>query len=94
MDVGLRVVRGPDWKWGDTDGGEGHVGTVVQAEDETIQRENTALVCWDNGNQSICRTSISGPFDLRIVDNSFAGEYSKRMFLLSKKGIIYNTPQL
>lgn len=26
---GLRVVRGPNWKWGDQDGGEGGVGTVV-----------------------------------------------------------------
>lgn len=26
--VGVRVVRGPDWKWGKQDGGEGHVGTV------------------------------------------------------------------
>ena len=26
--VGTRVVRGPDWKWGKQDGGEGHVGTV------------------------------------------------------------------
>ena len=25
--VGLRVVRGPDWKWGDQDGGEGGLGT-------------------------------------------------------------------
>ena len=28
--VGLRVVRGPDWKWGDQDGGEGHAGTVIK----------------------------------------------------------------
>jgi E3 ubiquitin-protein ligase mind-bomb len=28
---GLRVMRGPDWKWGDQDGGEGHLGTVTQA---------------------------------------------------------------
>lgn len=28
--VGLRVVRGPDWKWGNQDDGEGHVGTVVE----------------------------------------------------------------
>ena len=83
MDLGLRVVRGPDWEFGDTDGGEGHVGTVVQPENDIIPGENTALVCWDNGNQSICRTSISGPFDLRIVDNSFAGEYGKRMFFFS-----------
>ncbi|KAG7278408.1 hypothetical protein CRUP_038571, partial [Coryphaenoides rupestris] len=26
--VGARVLRGPDWKWGKQDGGEGHVGTV------------------------------------------------------------------
>jgi hypothetical protein len=28
--VGLRVVRGPNWKWGAQDGGEGFVGTVVK----------------------------------------------------------------
>jgi len=27
--VGVRVVRGPDWKWGDQDGGEGNAGTVI-----------------------------------------------------------------
>jgi hypothetical protein len=27
--VGLRVVRGPNWKWGTQDGGEGFVGTVI-----------------------------------------------------------------
>jgi len=32
--VGLRVVRGPDWKWGDQDGGEGSVGTVVGVKKE------------------------------------------------------------
>lgn len=26
--VGSRVMRGPDWKWGKQDGGEGHAGTV------------------------------------------------------------------
>ena len=29
MENGLRVVPGPDWLWGDQDGGEGNVGTVV-----------------------------------------------------------------
>lgn len=28
--VGHRVRRGPDWKWGDQDGGKGHKGTVVE----------------------------------------------------------------
>lgn len=29
--LGLRVVRGPDWCWGDQDGGEGYMGTVISA---------------------------------------------------------------
>jgi hypothetical protein len=28
--LGVRVVRGPDWKWGDQDGGDGYTGTVVE----------------------------------------------------------------
>lgn len=28
----LRVVRGPDWEYGDEDGGEGHLGTVVEVQ--------------------------------------------------------------
>ena len=31
--LGLRVVRGPDWEWGDQDGGEGFVGTVAGLEE-------------------------------------------------------------
>ena len=35
---GIRVVRGPDWNYGDKDGGEGHVGTVTQDnEDDTVE---------------------------------------------------------
>jgi hypothetical protein len=45
MSIGLRVVRGPDWKFGDKDGGEGHIGTVISVKDD-----NTAEVVWDNGN--------------------------------------------
>ena len=34
--VGVRVVRGPDWKWGKQDGGEGHVGTVRNFESSEV----------------------------------------------------------
>lgn len=32
IDIGVRVVRGPDWSpdFGDQDGGEGNLGTVVE----------------------------------------------------------------
>lgn len=32
--VGARVIRGPDWKWGKQDGGDGHVGTVRSFESQ------------------------------------------------------------
>lgn len=38
LQAGLRVVRGPDWSWGDQDGGEGGVGTVVEVEEATDER--------------------------------------------------------
>lgn len=35
---GIRVVRGPDWSYDDDDGGEGHVGTVTDDnEDNTVE---------------------------------------------------------
>ena len=35
---GIRVVRGPDWNYGKTDGGDGHVGTVTKDnEDDTVE---------------------------------------------------------
>ena len=50
MDLkGLRIVRGPDWSWGDQDGGEGHVGTVV----EVGPNSRSVMVQWDCGNR--CR---------------------------------------
>ena len=49
MDVipGLRVVRGPDWSCGDQDGGEGHVGTVVEVDSEG----RSVMVQWDCGGR-------------------------------------------
>ena len=38
--LGLRVVRGPDWRWEDQDGGEGCVGTVAE-----LGREKKAVWC-------------------------------------------------
>ena len=41
--VGVRVVRGPDWKWGKQDGGEGHVGTVRNRVATMIVKDNFNL---------------------------------------------------
>ena len=51
--VGLRVVRGPDWKWAEQDGGEGFVGTVVEAgrHGSPTSPNKTVVVQWDGGNR-------------------------------------------
>ncbi|XP_026470111.1 E3 ubiquitin-protein ligase MIB1-like isoform X2 [Ctenocephalides felis] len=61
--VGARVIRGPDWKWGKQDGGEGHVGTV-----RNFESPEEVVVVWDNGTAANYR--CSGAFDLRIFDSA------------------------
>lgn len=80
MDVvpGLRVVRGPDWKWGDQDGGEGQVGTVAEIKtmEEPVDGKILAravVVQWDGGNRSNYRCGLEGKYDLRVFDNATAG---------------------
>lgn len=64
--VGARVIRGPDWKWGKQDGGEGHMGTV-----RNFESPEEVVVVWDNGTAANYR--CSGAFDLRILDSAPTG---------------------
>ncbi|XP_066918362.1 E3 ubiquitin-protein ligase mib1-like isoform X2 [Clytia hemisphaerica] len=64
--IGVRVIRGPDWKWGKQDGGEGHVGTV-----RSFESHEEVVVVWDNGTAANYR--CSGAYDLRIFDSGPAG---------------------
>ena len=77
--MSLRVVRGPDWKWGDQDGGEGCVGTVVvvcdSEEDHGRTTGRAAVVQWDAGNRCNYRCGIEGKYDLRVYDSAQKGEY-------------------
>ncbi|XP_038061729.1 E3 ubiquitin-protein ligase MIB2-like [Patiria miniata] len=69
MFVGVRVVRGPDWKWGDQDGGKGCVGTVVPAQAKDSVKG--VWVRWDSGQAANYRAGgASGKYDLRIYDNA------------------------
>ncbi|GAB6018437.1 hypothetical protein CHUAL_000145 [Chamberlinius hualienensis] len=75
MEVGLRVVRGPDWKWGNQDGGEGHVGTVVEVgkAGSSTSPDKTVVVQWDSGSRTNYRVGYQNAFDLRICDNAPIG---------------------
>nr|CAG4644619.1 EOG090X02DA [Leptodora kindtii] len=64
--VGTRVIRGPDWKWGKQDGGEGHVGTV-----RNFESTEEVVVVWDNGTAANYR--CSGAYDLRNLDSAPTG---------------------
>jgi hypothetical protein len=64
--IGSRVVRGPGWKWGKQDGGEGHVGTI-----RTFESFEEVVIVWDSGVGANYR--CSGEFDIRILDTNTAG---------------------
>ncbi|XP_071079435.1 E3 ubiquitin-protein ligase MIB2-like [Haliotis cracherodii] len=68
MDIGTRVLRGPDWSGGDSDGGEGHLGTVV-----SVGGEPTCEVLWDNGNSGTYRYGTHGKHDLLVFDTGPTG---------------------
>ena len=85
LEVGLRVVRGPDWESGDQDGGEGHVGTVVevpmrpasgQQDDSDWQSQSecrSVIVQWDYGKRFKYRCGVEQKYDLRVLDNAPVG---------------------
>ena len=85
--LGLRVVRGPDWKWGEQDGGEGHLGTVVevhsdpsggdQADGEGSGASKSVTVQWDCGGRSRYRCGPEGCYDLRVLDTAQTGELAR-----------------
>ncbi|KAF6027626.1 MIB1 [Bugula neritina] len=64
--IGSRVIRGPNWKWGKQDGGEGHVGTI-----RNFESPEEVVVVWDNGTAANYR--CSDYYDLRLLDTSPTG---------------------
>lgn len=72
---GVRIVRGPDWSWGNQDGGEGHTGTVCEiGKAGTVgSPERTVVVQWDNGTRTNYRVGYLAKYDLRVFDNAQIG---------------------
>ena len=72
MAAGLRVIRGPDWNLDDDDGGEGHVGTLIE-----VGGDGKATIVWDGGQVTACRGGQGQGHDLRVLDNATVGELQK-----------------
>lgn len=67
--IGLRVVRGPDWKWNDQDGGAGKLGTITR-----VDAPGQVRVQWDSGESSTCRVGGPGMQDLAIAAPAVSAE--------------------
>ena len=59
--MGDTVVRGPDWKWENQDGGEGSKGVVTD-----IKRKGWVIVKWDKTKHDY-RFGAQNAFDLEVV---------------------------
>eukprot|EP01065_Artemidia_motanka_P050057 TRINITY_DN8484_c0_g1_i2.p1 TRINITY_DN8484_c0_g1~~TRINITY_DN8484_c0_g1_i2.p1 ORF type:complete len:868 (+),score=330.03 TRINITY_DN8484_c0_g1_i2:88-2604(+) len=77
--LGQRVRRNcPDWEYGDQDGGEGALGTVVLVGQEEV------TVRWDVGGTHIYRWGFGGKWDVKIADGDEDAPKTARELELSK----------
>ncbi|KAJ7374838.1 hypothetical protein OS493_005190 [Desmophyllum pertusum] len=60
VQVGCRVIRGPDWKWGNQDGGAGNIGRVYSAQNGVVQ------VRWPSGQTNTYRNGAEGARDVLV----------------------------
>ncbi|XP_048096428.1 E3 ubiquitin-protein ligase MIB2 isoform X4 [Alosa alosa] len=75
---GVKVVRGPDWDWGNQDGGEGKIGKVVDIRGwDTESGRSVASVTWSNGTTNVYRMGHKGKVDLKYVSDVQGGFYYK-----------------
>ncbi|XP_030843284.1 E3 ubiquitin-protein ligase mind-bomb [Strongylocentrotus purpuratus] len=73
LEPGIRVVRGPDWKWGEQDGGLGHLGTIVPFDTTNPNTKPSIEVRWDRGLRGDYRIGYEDSYDLRLYDNGTVG---------------------
>ena len=64
MKVGMRVVRGKDWKYGDQD--KGGMGTVTYVA-ENINKD-WVKVKWDHGTETPYKMGVENSCELKLVE--------------------------
>ena len=66
---GDKVIRGPDWRYGDyQDGGAGNIGTVISKEEYAGVLPGWIAVRWPNGHENQYRNNSVG-IDLKQTHN-------------------------
>lgn len=88
------MLRGPDWNWGDQDGGTGQVGVVLDIrgwEQETFR--SVATVRWLSSSvTNVYRVGHKGKVDLRCSESACGGHYYKGHLAVLGYGVALGTP--
>ena len=63
---GANVVRGPDWKWENQDGGEGKEGVVIDIRNWKHVPSSCVLVSWNYAKKGMYRVGFEGKVGLFI----------------------------
>ena len=64
--TGMKVIRGPDWNWGDQDGCSGSSGVIIGA----VDSEGWVPVRWSNGSSNKYRVGANDKYDLKFSSTS------------------------
>lgn len=76
--VGAKVVRGPDWEWGQQDGGEGKTGRVMEIRGwDNESCRSVANISWTSGSTNVYRLGHKGNVDLKYIAPTSGGYYYK-----------------
>lgn len=79
--VNLRVARGPDWNWGDEDGGQGNTGVVLSFD----KAKQVAQVLWEGGRaHKHYRFGHQSDLVISTGANSALGRRNSQLFFASK----------
>jgi len=70
--VGLRVKRGPNWKWSNQDGGPGRLGRLVESGPTS---PSWCRVQWDSG--VINNYRVDGRYDLAVAEDEISPDASE-----------------
>ncbi|KAJ6646480.1 E3 ubiquitin-protein ligase MIB2 [Pseudolycoriella hygida] len=74
--VGAKVVRGPDWEWGQQDGGDGKTGRVMEIRGwDNESCRSVANVSWVSGSTNVYRLGHKGNVDLKYIQPAGGGYY-------------------
>ncbi|XP_034951738.1 E3 ubiquitin-protein ligase MIB2 [Chelonus insularis] len=76
--IGATVIRGPDWEWGNQDGGPGKTGRVIDIRGwDNESSRSVATVTWRSGSTNVYRLGYKGCVDLCYIEKSTYGTYYK-----------------